>query len=493
MKYYDSMNSAVLVQRALGASQAWVWACDAKGRLTYTNFPEKLPSRDDNSLETLLQVVAPVDRERRARELRCALVDRTGRRMEFLALHPSDNEVAICEEIDIVRQDGEFQGLIGIGVAVAASNVSSESATEEVELQVGALNHEVRNFLVGIRGSLELVQDSPLTPGQRQLLLACEESCETVLQLMQASLDLSRLETGLVSATREVFSPEQNVRQVLALLKKTAKEHRGRLRFHKADDAPAWVEGDPHGLRLVLSNLVTNPLKYSQGGGVEVALKGEQPAGGLRIEVNDRGPGISSDFQNVMYLPYMRRETEASAGTGLGLGICQRLVKAMGGGIDCESTARGTTFSVSLPFRTEAAPRRRTSSAPNVSHFNGMRVLVVEDQPVVQKVLVQQLRKMGAHCAAVSHGGEALQLLDAVPVELILLDLHLPGVDGCEIARQVRRRLGDDVLIVGLTGEARRGVRRRCMEAGMDECFTKPLPWETLSGFLDKRLLTGMT
>lgn len=472
------------LQSALSASHALIWVCDEKGYLSYLNFTHLLPELAGSSaipLEGLLPMVEARDRQRRARSLRCALVDRGPRRSRFRAWIGGQGPVALNEEISPVFEEGVFRGLIGVAVPLdwggpsrAAGRKTRDAAGSPSSLarQIGGLNHEVRNCLSGVKGTLELLRDSELHPAQAEQLRAAEESCDTVLNLMECSLDVHRLEAGLSGVKSEPFEPALCARAVVTGLQKMAREHEVRLSTVIEEGTPDIAVGDQHRLTQVLLNLLSNAIRYSEQGLVAVTVGPDED--GLKLEVADTGPGITP------------RASSYPRGTGLGLSICRRLIKAMGGRMECRSDASGTVFTLRLPF----APldEGRTSERPALQEdFPGLRVLVVEDQPLVQTVLVQQLSKLGLSSFAVEDGAGALEAVAASRPDLILMDVHLPRLGGVEATRRIRRDFGPTPVVVGLTGETGPGVRRKCLESGMDEVFFKPLSLQNLAQFLSQR------
>jgi signal transduction histidine kinase/CheY-like chemotaxis protein len=478
------------LQAALAASQALLWTCDASGHLTYTNFSSILAAPEgERPLETLLVLVEPSDRQNRARDLRAALVDRRGATSYFLAQLGSARPVAFREEIDPVWQGDDFQGLIGVAVPcpeipAAEAEAGRQSRRQLAGTELAALNHEVRNCLAGLAGTLELLQEASLEEAPGRQLAAARESCDTLLSLLESSLDAYRLESGLIRAQREPFDPVRTARRAVTMLEKMARDKGVQMRLAVAPTMPSLVMGDPHRLSRVLTNLLANGVKYTDRGVVTLSL--DPSESGVQFTVRDNGPGLGFPFPGEAQMDIVRQT--AVQGTGLGLSLSDRMVKAMGGRTSCHSDDSGTTFVFWLPLPSlDEPPVSHVAPRLSASEPRALRVLVVEDQPLVQNVLMQQLEKLGLTSFAVDNGKGALEMLQSLPMDLILMDLHLPKLGGFETSRQIRQRFGDRPVIVGLTGQTGPGVRRQCLEAGMDDCFFKPLSLDRLSRFLSER------
>ncbi len=461
-----------------------VWTCDAEGRLTYVSFQNRLPSRIGEvspPLETLLPMVAPEDRQKRARELRCALLDRTGRNHHFWAQWMDGEKLAISEEIAPLWNEGEFAGLIGIGTPLSSPQELGEQT--EGLAQVVTLNHEVRNCLTGILGTLQLLDDGELKGKQADRISAAQQSCETLLGLLQDSLDTHSLRAGRTQLKKVSFSPAKSAQAVLTGLETMARESTAKLSLTVGSEVPSMVSGDPHRLGQILSNLLANALKYSEGG--EVTLSLNKSGAGVAFEVKDKGPGIDTEFQKVMFGAF-QREQEGLKGWGLGLGISHSLASLMGGRLECQSGPEGTVFSLWLPLTSSQAPAFASPRGKTKLPLADFQALIVEDQPLVAQALAGQLKKLGVMSWVAESGAQALAGLKKRMPELIFLDLHLSGGSGFTICREIRRLHGLEPMVVGLTGDTAQGTRRRCLESGMNECIFKPMSLSRLSELLQQ-------
>jgi CheY-like chemotaxis protein len=249
-----------------------------------------------------------------------------------------------------------------------------------------------------------------------------------------------------------------------------------------------WI-GDPTRLRQVLCNLLSNAIKFTPPHG-RVVLRVAGPAtpdggSGVCFEVMDSGPGIAADVQLRLFQPYGQGDASISrrfGGTGLGLSICKELLQLMNGSIEVESPAgAGSTFRVTVPL--VPAKREGQRSAPTESTEQpklpaGLTVLLVEDDTVNQIVMEAVLRDLGVQVLTADSGEQALGLLEHEAIDLVLMDCHMPEMDGLTTTRHWRgkeaRLQRRRVPVIGLTGDVYSGAREACLEAGMDDYFTKP-------------------
>lgn len=358
---------------------------------------------------------------------------------------------------------------------------------------IATMTHELRTPLNGVIGMANVLVDSEPdddTPGaaaQRDIARTIRRSGEALLEIIDDILSFERFEAGAVRLHDEVFDPRALVGFVRDMLAVRAAEKDLRLELLVGDDVPPRALGDAGALRQVLLNLVGNAIKFTHGGSVTVRvvrLRGVEP--GLRWSVEDTGIGIAPALRERLFSPFTQGDSSTArryGGTGLGLSICRRFVTAMNGRIDYDSEpGRGSTFWFEVPLRlpvTEDAPAAPTRPAVGA----GRRALVVEDNPVNQRVTTHLLGARGIACEVVADGDAALEVLGRGGFDIVFMDCHLPGIDGFETTRRLRSReegAGLRVPIVAMTASAQPGDREACLRAGMDDYLTKPVTTDEL-------------
>ncbi|HEX7047667.1 MAG TPA: ATP-binding protein, partial [Gammaproteobacteria bacterium] len=370
---------------------------------------------------------------------------------------------------------------------LAREKNAAEEATRLKSSFLALMSHEIRTPMNGVLGMVQLLARTRLSRRQRGYVEALEKSGESLLTILDDVLDFSRIEANVIEFESIAFDPREVAESVVLLLGPRAREKGLALAFH--GELPSAVNGDPTRLRQVLMNLVSNAIKFTPAGGVKVRAA-EQPLepGRVRITftVEDTGIGISEEQQKRLFDAFVQADTSTRrtyGGTGLGLSICKRLVEMQNGAIGVESVAgAGTVFWFELDFDIADTPPH-VESAP-VRRGRMLRVLLVEDQPVNQEVARGLLEYEGHAVSVAPDGFIALKLLSEREFDVVLMDIHMPGMDGREVTRRIRA-LDDPVKaglpVLGLTASISAEDVAACLDAGMNKVLLKPLPAARLS------------
>src|SRR5256884_3116625 len=352
----------------------------------------------------------------------------------------------------------------------------------------------LRTRMNAIIGLTPLALQTALTAEQRECLELVRASGESLLAIVNDVLDISKIEAGHLTVETIPFSLRECIDGAMKTLVIEASAKRLDLSWEVAPQTPDALLGDPLRLRQIVLNLVGNAIKFTQHGGVIVRVRPESSANGdlcCYFSVRDTGVGIAVEKQAAVFAPF--RQVDASTtrhygGTGLGLTISARLVEMMRGRIWLESTpGKGSTFHFTVRFglaeraaeepvhRGTPAVARRALPRPDAPK---LAVLLVEDNPVSRRLAQMVLARHGHAITAVDSGAAALEALEHGRFDLILMDVHLPGMDGIETTRAIRRserHCGRRIPIIALTAHAMAGDRERCLDAGMDGYLVKPI------------------
>lgn len=376
------------------------------------------------------------------------------------------------------------------------------------------MSHELRTPMNGVLGLTEIVLlDEQLSAQHRDRLRTVLQSGRALVDLLNDILDLSRVEAGQLVLERIPWSPRRITRDVERLFGEVALRRGLVLEVdvtHK--ELPDWVLGDPTRVRQVLCNLVGNAVKFTDDGSVRICLSSDEQH--LHFSVVDTGPGIAADVQARIFEPFTQADASTvrrHGGTGLGLTICRRLAHLMGGELGVESClGEGSTFHVRLPYEATRAPHgweevptgeltsrivtvdppfAAVDAAPTerplaTDGFGGIEVLVVEDEDVNRMVAEVMLEQLGCTVTTAVDGEAGLAEIFRKPVyDVVLMDRHMPGMDGLEVTRLVRLA-GHRLPIVGLTASVRPEDRQQALNAGMDAFLGKPFTRAQLEAIL---------
>jgi signal transduction histidine kinase/HPt (histidine-containing phosphotransfer) domain-containing protein/ActR/RegA family two-component response regulator len=370
---------------------------------------------------------------------------------------------------------------------------AAEQADRAKSRFLANMSHEIRTPMAGVLGLIGLLRRTGLSPQQSDYAELIQSSAASLLRLIDDILDFSKIEAGRLQLERVPFDLPATLREIVELLRFRASAQGTELGVDFGPRVPQWVWGDPGRLRQVLTNLVGNAVKFTEGGRVWIEVW-PLADGRLRFEISDTGIGIPKEAQERLFELFSQADSSTSrryGGSGLGLAISQRIVQQMEGEIGCESEpGEGSTFWFHLRFEPASPPLSLPLPGDDaVPRRPGRqrRILVAEDNVVNQLVVTQHLSALGYEVLAVNNGREALQALERIQVDLVLMDCQMPEVDGYEATRRIRAGAeeGRGVPIVALTAHAMREELDRCLEVGMNDYITKPFRKEALQQKLD--------
>ncbi|WGM37267.1 ATP-binding protein [Caulobacter sp. NIBR1757] len=387
---------------------------------------------------------------------------------------------------DLEIKLAEIERLRAEAQALATRAQAADRAKSEF---LATMSHEIRTPLNGVLGMVEVMDRSPLPPRQRERLTIVRSSARSLLQLINAVLDISKIESGKMELSPSVFSLANLTDGLGRLYGGIAAEKGLSLTLVRDPDLADSRFGDEVRLRQIISNLISNALKFTDEGAITVEVGGDQTV--LRVRVSDTGMGIPEDLREHIFERFAQADsssTRRSEGSGLGLAICSELAHLMGGEIRLlpADGPKGSRFEfqLSMPAAAEAADPVDAAPDETVADAQSLRILIVDDNATNRMVLSALLGELGISASAACDGVEAVDAFVAEPWDIILMDIHMPNMDGmraCRAIRDLEAAEGRDrTPIIAVTASALTHETERYRAAGMDGCLPKPIEIERL-------------
>jgi PAS domain S-box-containing protein len=415
-------------------------------------------------------------------------------RLRAQVVDPNDpvagGTVWIAEDITERRQ---------IEQALAAARDAAEAANRAKSAFLANTSHEIRTPLNGLLGLARLAMHEKLDPSRRQqYLVQIHDSAQSLSGIISDILDLSKIEAGKIALENVAFGLSDTLRAVHHAYGALADVKGLELVLAIGETVPRTVSGDPVRLRQILSNFITNALKFTERG--RVCVSAQRGAGDrVRLTVADTGPGIDAATRDRLFQPFTQADestTRRYGGTGLGLSICRELAHLMGGevGVDSEP-GQGATFWAELPLPEVATPEAAVDSGfDDLQWLQGAHVLMAEDNPVNMMIAVAMLEDWGVQVAQASDGAMAVSAVEGAihagrPFDAVLMDVHMPVMSGHAAVRALRERYGAvELPIIALTAAALVSERDEALAAGMNDFLTKPIDARKLRRTLVRHL-----
>ncbi len=414
-----------------------------------------------------------------------------------------DNENLVGElrhshtEIEASNQDltREIEQRKQVERELVLAKERSERANEAKNQFLATVSHELRTPLNGIMGLSDLLQSEPMEASFRYPLEQIGKAARTLQRTVNDILDLTAIEAGHIRLSEEPFSLRGELEEVIALLWSSAEQKHLLLDATIDQDVEDHLLGDAYRLRQIISNLISNALKYTEAGSVRLhvkRLRGDASGVTLRFEIADTGIGIDTSALDSIFDNFTRLEnfeTRRNEGVGLGLAIVKTLVNRMQGQLQVEShLGEGSTFRIDLDFAPTAVPTRlaepEQDSGRVPEQWDGFRVLVVDDNLINRMILTGYLTKQAIPHEEACNGREALRCLREQHFDPVLLDIQMPDMSGIEVAAQLHREQDDLPLLIAVTAHAFPEQREAILEAGFMDLLIKPVEAQELSKML---------
>jgi two-component system sensor histidine kinase/response regulator len=470
------------------------------GELTGNPVRVFYPSSDEEQQRTAVEALTTLARgEIWRREMLLKRRDQTTfwGRMSGRAVEPGDPSKGNVWIIDDITEERAAAD------ALQEAKRLAEEATQAKSMFLANMSHEIRTPMNAIIGLSHLALKTDLPPRQRDYVGKIHNAGTSLLGIINDILDFSKVEAGKLDLEQVTFRLDEVLANVATVLAQKARDKGLELLFDTAPDVPRYLVGDPLRLGQVVTNLVSNAVKFTERGRITVSFRCAERDGDrvqLRAEVRDTGIGMTPEQAARLFQAFSQADgstTRRYGGTGLGLTISKRLVELMGGAVGVESApGKGSTFSFSAWFGLgdEAALPAQATSAQAI-RLDGVRLLLAEDNDINQQIAVELLQGAGAQVEVAANGTESLEMLAARGAghyDAVLMDLQMPEMDGFEATTRIRADARfAELPIIAMTAHAMLEERERCLKAGMVDHITKPIDPEAMFRTLARWVRAG--
>ncbi|MFZ4707724.1 MAG: PAS domain S-box protein, partial [Bacteroidales bacterium] len=399
----------------------------------------------------------------------------------------------------IIDENGQVLGTTGIARDITSRKIAdkalqqavdaAEAANEAKSKFLAIMSHEIRNPLNAVVGMTRMLSEAGITGPNSKLIENIKTSSDHLLMIINDVLDFSKIESGEMLLEETGFNIRDVIGRVFNSHVFIAREKNIDLRYHVASQISSFHKGDPLRLQQVLSNLISNAIKFTTQGSIDIRCELEEDFGiknRVRFEVKDTGIGISAENQERVFESFKQENNTISrthGGSGLGLAISRQIVELMGGKLQLESAKNvGSRFYFSVDLKVEESrfSQNLVKTDAEDNSLKGYSVLLVEDNKLNQILAATMLEKWGAEVVIAGNGQQAFDLVEIRNFDIILMDIQMPVMDGMTASKLIREKLKVTTPILALSANVIKGIIERCEEAGMQGYISKPFDADDL-------------
>ncbi|UEG48669.1 PAS domain S-box protein [Ferruginibacter lapsinanis] len=392
------------------------------------------------------------------------------------------------------EEEGRAPYVIGFSVDITDRIMAekelkiAKQATEEMAQTkqnfLANMSHEIRTPMNAILGMTNLLAKTPLNQNQQFNLEVIQSSAENLMVIINDILDLSKIEAGKLTLENIAFELNSVIDKAIQVMVHKAEEKGLILTANLFDDRVSKILiGDPYRLNQVLLNLISNAIKFTEKGTVDISCKlvheqGQQQT--IKITVKDTGIGMDKSFTNDLFKKFTQEDDSVSrrfGGTGLGMSICKELIELMNGKINVQSQKGvGTEFSFVIPFQKGTAAQLPVKEIKNIDTtvLVNKKVLIVDDNEMNRLVAATILKNYGVFTDEAVNGAEAVEKIKGNQYDIVLMDVHMPIMNGIEATENIRKNISKELPVIALTAFALKDDNLRCLEVGMNDYLSKP-------------------
>ncbi|GAB1451977.1 hypothetical protein MASR2M47_20330 [Draconibacterium sp.] len=396
----------------------------------------------------------------------------------FLDLHYQSEKLnGLLKHLETTNKELEIQ------------KAKAEESTKAKAIFLANMSHEIRTPLNGIIGFSKILEETGLSEYQKELTEIIVSSGENLLNVINDILDFSKIESGQVKLENIEFSLIKRVKTIVKLQQLNADKKGLDLLLEVEEDIPDTLIGDPFRLNQVITNLVSNAIKFTEKGSVKISvtsISNDPEKITLFFRVADTGIGISDEGKEKLFKDFSQADdstTRQYGGTGLGLAISNNLIRLMGGEIGVNSkVGKGSEFWFNLTFAHSALKRDVEKENTSVEDFEipkNIKILYAEDNLINQRITLMQLQKLGIDCDVAKDGLEAFEMYKKNDYDMILMDMQMPNLDGIGCTKEIReyekaKNSANPIYIVAATANTDDQEKQNCIDAGMNDFISKP-------------------